>query len=110
MPDSSLDPSVLHAELIAWDKTRLKVDRYRDFRQVFLNSEAGKRVLLDLMARGHYHKISAVLNMPDPKPELRTYLLEGERNFILWVLDVLHREPKPPLLKQNTREEDNVHS
>jgi hypothetical protein len=65
------------------------MDRYRDFREVFMVSDAGKRVLNELFMMTHIHAPSI---KGDSKVET-VYVLEGERNIGLKLMSVLNCEP-----------------
>jgi len=70
--------------------TYTRMDRYRDFRQVF-GSEPGRRVLYELLAWCHMVKTSV-----PPGPNIdpyRTHVAEGERNIGIKLLGVLQHEP-----------------
>lgn len=66
---------------------RNAMDRYKEFRQVFLGSDAGKRVLYDILALAHVWKSSVRLN------PYATYAAEGERRLAIKILGIIHREP-----------------
>lgn len=82
---------------------RTKLDRYREFRLVFLGSDEGKRVLYEILGMA---KLQARLVEPHPAPvdEKRLLLREGARQLAADIIDVIHKEPnteKPPI--QNRR-------
>lgn len=81
-------------------RERNKLDRYRDFRQVFLATEAGRRVLDDLLFMARFHERTAVKG-----DALETYFREGQRSVALQVLIILEREPGQPPQRQQTRED-----
>lgn len=65
-------------------------DRYRDFRQLFLSTEQGKRVLHELMSWGRVFKPTI------PRPNEKEYMIwvnEGMRNFALKLMAALNAEP-----------------
>jgi hypothetical protein len=62
-------------------------ERHAEFRQVFLATEVGKRVLHDILSWGHIWQTSIV---SDPH---MTYKKEGERNLALRILTTLHKQP-----------------
>lgn len=68
------------------------MDRYQDFRRVFLGSEEGKRVLRELLAWGHCFRpsVPAAAGPIDPYAVVRN---EGERNIALRLLKVVNTEP-----------------
>ena len=77
------------------------MDRYRDFRQLFMGSVQGKRVLHELYSWGHMFKTSIPGNK---QPDRMIWQNEGERNFALKLLAALNAEPsteKP--VKQKSR-------
>ena len=75
------------------------IDRYRDFRSLFLSTDQGRRVLYEIMAWGHIYRSTAVRGDPH-----ETYRREGERNMALRVLTTIHVEPKAPPTEQKTKE------
>ena len=82
-----------------YDPNRTKLDKYRDFRTVFLGSDEGRRVLYDILTFGHIYRSSAVRGDPH-----ETYRREGERNIALKVLTTIHEEPKEQPTRQVTTE------
>ena len=92
----------LFAEIV---KARLgpsytEIDRYRDFRQLFLSSDQGKRVLYQLLGWGHMVQSSAGLANNETN---RTFLIEGERNLALRILRTIYVEPKPKPTQATSR-------
>ncbi len=81
------------------DPNRTKLDKYRDFRKVFLGSDEGRRVLHDILTFGHIYRSSAVRGDP-----YETSRREGERNIALKILETIHKEPKEQPTKQVTKE------
>jgi hypothetical protein len=76
------------------------MDRYRDFRAVFLGSDQGKRVLHEILGRGH------VLHAGMSFDTNRTFFHEGERNVALWIFGTARVEPKAlPATQSKTTEE-----
>lgn len=73
----------------AQSSERTAQDRYREFRQLFLGSDVGKRVLHDILAMGHVWRSSV---SRDP---YMTYANEGERRLALQIMATVHVEPKP---------------
>lgn len=67
-----------------------KMDRYRDFRRVFLDSEEGKRVLHELFSWGNMFRPIAPMSKFDP---YETAFHDGERNIVLKLLAVMNAEP-----------------
>lgn len=68
-----------------------KMDRYRDFRRVFLETEEGKHVLFELMGWAGMYR--ALPMNPDQK-DRDVFVALGERNFILRLLSTINLEPK----------------
>lgn len=66
-------------------------DRYRDYRQLFMGSEQGQRVLRDILKQGHLLRPSLTGRPVDP---YAVVALEAERNFALRILTAIHDEPK----------------
>ncbi len=89
----------LMTELGAVDPTRSPMDRYRDFRQLFLGTDQGKRVLADVLEWGHNWKSTAVRG-----DSHETYRREGERNLMLKILTAIHMEPREPVTRQQSTE------
>ena len=82
---------------------RTPLDRYREFRQVFLGTDAGKRVMHDILTWGHVWKSTAVKGDPH-----ETYLREGERNMALKLITTIQIEPRTqPTEQQRTAPEEN---
>lgn len=70
-----------------------KMDRYRDFRMVFYGSEAGKRVLYQILAwAGIYRPETPTMGEIDV---YRVFEKIGQRKLGLDILTVLTNEPKP---------------
>ncbi len=70
---------------------RTDVDRYREFREVFLGTEQGKRVLHDIMEWCHMGHSSIPPGQFDTNQVL---VNEGERRIGLKLLTALNVEPK----------------
>jgi hypothetical protein len=75
------------------------MDRYRDFRKVFLGSDDGQRVFRELLSWGHMFKPSANGSPIDP---LLMAIHEGERNYALRLLATVTREPITKPVRANT--------
>lgn len=76
------------------------MDRYRDFRSVFLSTDQGKRVLHEILGRGH------VLHAGLTFEPHRLFFNEGERNLALWIFAKARVEPKAlPATQSKTTEE-----
>lgn len=77
------------------------VDRYNDFRKVFLETEQGRRVLRQVLGWGHLLK-SHFVNMPRPIDPYSIIGFEGERNLALRIFSVMLVEPTKKPDKQTT--------
>ena len=71
---------------------RTKLDRYREFRIIFLDTDIGKRVLHDILGLA---KLSAPIAPPFPEPieTNRMMILEGGRELAVKIIDVIMKEP-----------------
>lgn len=65
------------------------IDRYRDFRAVFLATDQGKRVLYEILSFGRMFKSSAWPQFDAHQ----TMYHEGERNLALRILTTINAEP-----------------
>lgn len=74
-------------------------DRYRDFRQTFMDTPHGRRVLYQLIETGHVFTPTLVPGDPDT-----TRNNEGQRSLVLEILSVLSAEPAEPLEVQTEKE------
>jgi hypothetical protein len=72
-----------------------KMDRYRDFRRLFLGTEEGKRVLYELMGWG---KLYGAIPANREQQDRDIFVMLGERNLVLQLLRTINLEPKmnPP--------------
>ncbi len=77
-----------------------RIDRYRDFREVFLGSDAGKRVLYEILSWSRMFRPVAVKGDP-----YETYRRDGERNIGLTILSVTNIEPKPLPERANSQQQ-----
>ncbi len=78
-----------------------EIDRYNDFRKVFLETDQGRRVLRQVLAWGHLLKSHLVRMHPiDPNAVLS---LEGERNLALRIFSVMLVEPPKRQGEQTTK-------
>lgn len=68
----------------------LAIDRYRDFRMVFLANEQGRRVLAEIVSWGYPTQSSARRANFDP---YRTMYHDGERSITLKVMATINMEP-----------------
>ena len=67
-----------------------KVDRYRDFRQVFLETEQGRRVLYEILLWSHMFHPSAPAAKFDPYEAM---FLDGERSLGQKIMRTMNAEP-----------------
>lgn len=72
-------------------------DRYRDFRQVFLATDQGRRVLYEIFSWANLFR--AVFIPGDP---YATHYRDGERNIGLKILATLNAEPAPQPIQADT--------
>lgn len=68
-----------------------KMDRYRDFRRVFLDTEQGKRVLYEILLWCHITRPSAPRAKFNP---YETMFLDGERSIGIDIMTTMNAEPK----------------
>ena len=87
------DPQALLAELYAAHpgKRYTKLDKYRDFRRVFLDSEQGMRVLYEILSWGHMFRSTATMANFEP---YQTMFCDGENNIALRIMSTMNAEPK----------------
>ena len=76
------------------------LDRYNDFRKVFLETEQGRRVLRQVLGWGHLLKSHLI--MPRPIDPYAILAAEGERNLALRIFSVMLVEPSERPDKQTT--------
>jgi hypothetical protein len=78
------------------------VDRYRDFKEVFLNSDAGNRVMLEIFTWGHMYDGSIKRGVAvDP---YRVCQNEGHREMALQLKRaIMHQPPEPKDKPKKTR-------
>jgi hypothetical protein len=77
------------------------LDRYSDFRKVFLETEQGRRVLKQILGWGHLLK-SHLVRMPHPIDPYAVVAREGERNLAMHIFSVMLVEPPERPDKQTT--------
>lgn len=100
------DPEVLFREISKQHPGKgqySNMDRYQDFRQLFLGSEQGQRVLHEIFSWGHLFRSSIP---PKGAPEYNVWISEGERNIALKIFSAIHAEP-PSGLPSKTNEKEN---
>jgi hypothetical protein len=73
------------------------MDRYRDYRKLFLGSEDGQRVLRDLLAGCHMFRTSF------DKDRGVMAFKEGERNVGLRLMAIIANEPRPKPTQANRK-------
>ena len=80
---------------------RTKMDRYREFRRVFLGTDEGKRVLYDILAWCHMgHSSIKPGQVIDPYDVVKQ---EGERRVGLYISTTLNAEPTAQPTKQRSK-------
>lgn len=79
---------------------RTRMDKYRDFRKVFLGDDTGRRVLLDILDICGYGKNPAVRGDPH-----WTYLQCGTLNAAQRILETIQKEPADQPTQQQTKPE-----
>ncbi len=87
------DPEAFLAELARshpGGRRYTNIDRYRDFRVVFLDSDRGRRVLFEILGWGHVFKPSAPLARFEAN---KTFFHDGERNIALRIMATMNAEP-----------------
>lgn len=83
-----------------------ETERWRDFRAVFLGSDAGRRVFRELLAWGHMFRPSFAAG--GAIDAYRMAVHEGERNLALKLLATVSREPPArPARAKSQRESDS---
>ncbi|MAE44873.1 MAG: hypothetical protein CMF63_07815 [Magnetovibrio sp.] len=83
------DPEALLADLRSAQLGRYsRALRYRDFREVFLGTPAGKRVLWQILDWARLYRSVAVKGDPH-----QTYFRDGERNIGLRIMATVNAEP-----------------
>lgn len=73
------------------------MDRYRDFRQVFLATEQGRRVLWEILDMGHMTAVPCVLAGFDTN---RTNFFGGRQALAIDIFKAVHIEPTEPPKRQ----------
>jgi len=77
-----------------------RMERYKDFRAVFMGSDAGKRVLWQILRWGKMFGTVAQPNNPH-----MTYFRDGERNIGLRIMHTMNAEPAEQPTKVITKQE-----
>lgn len=74
-------------------ENRTKLDRHREFRELFLGSKVGGRVLQEILSLA---KLSARLVEPFPAEidEKRLLVREGARQLAADIINIIHKEPQ----------------
>ncbi len=93
------DPEAFLAELAAshpgkpYSSWPGSIDRYRDFRRLFLETEQGKRVLYEIMGWCGMFRSAAPSANFDPH---KTMFLNGQQDIAFKLLAVMDQEPSEP--------------
>lgn len=98
------DIDVLFADLSATHPGKGEyshLDRYADFRAVFLATDQGRRVLYEILSWGHMFAATPMLGQFEAN---KTFFLEGERNIALRIFDTAHKEPPEKPARQVSRD------
>lgn len=80
-----------------------EIDRYRDFRRVFLDTPQGQRVLWQLFEMGYLFAPVALL----PADPYAAYHRDGARNMALNILAILNADPNAIAESQHGEVEDD---
>lgn len=81
------------------------MDRYRDFRAVFLGTDQGKRVLYDILRRANLMLPSALLAKFDPH---KAFYLDGEKSLAAWINKTTREEPRNRATHATSTDEENL--
>ncbi len=85
---------------------RPALDKYREFREVFLGTEVGKRVLHDLLSWCHRYRSPLARNLETGDAHLyNTFVKLGEHNIGQKILTTIYVEPRVQPQKQRTKPE-----
>ena len=79
------------------------IDRYNDFRTVFLETEQGRRVLKQILSWGHVLSQPPMVYPIDPNSVM---IAVGERNLSLRLFSVMLVHPERRQLRQKTTHEE----
>ena len=87
------DPEAFFAELASAHpgKRYTRLDKYRDFRRVCLDSEQGMRVLYEILSWGNVFRSTATIANFEP---YQTMFHDGENNIALRIMSTMNAEPK----------------
>lgn len=87
------DPEAFLSQLAASHpgKRYSKMDRYRDFRRLFLDTDQGRRVLFEILSWGHIFRCPAAMSKFDP---YETLYHNGEANMAKRLMSTMNAEPK----------------
>lgn len=75
------------------------LDRYRDFRRVFLETDQGRRVLKQILSWGNLLRVPPTPSPIDPYAVMRS---EGGRNLALKIFAIMMVEPPARQKTQRT--------
>lgn len=77
-----------------------KIDKYRDFRRLFLDTEEGRRVLYEILSFCGMYRSAAAEAKFDPN---YTMFLNGRQDIAFRLLDLINNEPveRPTSTKEN---------
>ena len=90
---------------VAREEEYSKLDQYRDFKEVFLGDERGRRVLKQILTWSNIAKAHPTGSPIDPS---KVMISEGQRNLALRILVTMLEEPKERPDKQNVRSTEDA--
>ena len=100
--NKATEPDNLFDKFIRTTQYATDLDRYKDFRTVFLDTEPGRRVFNEILGMGYmahdpikYNKAGVDVNA--------TLIATGERKMALAIHRLTMVEPHPPHLKPKKR-------
>lgn len=86
----------------AYPRKYSKMDKYRDFRRVFLETSQGRRVLYEILSWGYVFRCPAAMSKFDP---YETMYHNGEANMAKRLMATMNNEPlERPTSTKETRE------
>lgn len=93
------DPQALFADLahVHGSQDYADIDRYRDFREVFLNTARGQRVLHEILSWACMFRPVFV-----PGDAYATHYRDGERGIALQIMAVLNAAPGPTVIEADS--------